>query len=496
MADSLAVEYDDVLYGDLAFFHTHPSHLASVAALCGLPVPPVENARVLEIGCGTGFNLLAMSRSLPEAHLVGIDLSEKQIQYGRTIAAAIGADRVDLRFGRLEELDASIGEFDYIVAHGVYSWVPPDVQVALLNLIRDRLAPHGIGYVSYNTLPGWNFRGIVRDAMRFLVPDTVAPFERVTAAREAVRTMLDALPENDSTYAKVLQEEIASSSTEADYYMLHEYFAEYNRPVLFADFAKSLADAGLQFLSESRFGTSSFAQLGEDRKALDPAGDDLIRREQYHDFRWQRYFRQSLVVHASRTVSRSPDPHAIAKLWLNPRVELVEPIGDLDETDSDAARREEDGEIVQINDPLYRRLLRRLSATPGRTLQLAAFRPDVIELVGIDIGDANVLQLLTRVVVKGTIEEVWHLYAAEPRFATECGDRPRACPLVRRQARTSLAVTNRLHRTSKLSAVERDVLLRLDGQTTRDELARSLGLERSELDRHLARLAALAVLEA
>ena len=78
--------YDEVLYGDLTFFHTHPCHLAAVAAVCGLEQPPVEECRVLEIGCGTGFNMIAMSQSLPKGRFVGIDLSERQIARGRSIA--------------------------------------------------------------------------------------------------------------------------------------------------------------------------------------------------------------------------------------------------------------------------------------------------------------------------------------------------------------------------------------------------------------------------
>lgn len=488
----MALHCDEVPYGDLAFFHTHPNHLASVGVLCGLPAPPVESCRMLEVACGTGFNSIAIGRSLPNARFVGIDLSAKQIDHGRALAIEAGVANVELLVGRLEEIGAEFGEFDYIVAHGIFSWVPPDLQSALLRLIRDRLAPHGLGYISYNTLPGWNTRGILRDAMRLLEPRDRPAGERVALAKERVRHLIETLPEPESTYRQLLQDELQSIEGEEDYYILNEYLADFNRPTLFTNFAGMLAEHGLQFVAESRFGTSSFAQIGEDRKALDAAGDDLVRREQYHDIRWRRYFRQSLVCRAERTVPRSPDPREVERLWLHPRVELVEPIGDVDETEADEARREEDGEIVRIHDPLYRRILRRLTAAPGSLLPMPAFEADVAELVPFEIGPEKARHLLARAIVKGAIEEVWHLYATEPRFAKTAGERPLGCPLARRQAQTSLKVTNKLHRTVRLTEAERALLLALDGTRTRDELAR----EHTDPGRTLARLATLAVLDA
>lgn len=487
----MAVHSDELLYGDLAFFHTHPNHLASLAALCGLPMPEVESCRVLEIACGTGFNLLAMGRSLPQARFVGIDLSARQIEHGRGLAAEAGVTNVELQTGRLEEIGAGWGMFDFIVAHGVFSWVPPEVQSALLGLIRDRLAPEGLGYISYNTLPGWHSRGLLRDAMRFLDPRELPAHERVRTVKERVQRLIDSMPEADAIHRHTLRSEFEAMRSEADYYILNEYLAEYNRPLLFTDFASLLGGHGLQYVAESRFGTSAFAQIGSDRTALDAVGDDLIRREQYHDFRWHRYFRQSVVCRAERTVSRSPNARDISRLWLHPRVELLEPLGDVDETESDDARREEDGEIVQIRDPLYRRFLRRLRSTPGHSLQLSAFQADLDEMIPLPLGHEETLRLLAQVVVKGTIEEVWHLYATAPPRALTAGVFPRGCPLARFQARTSTAVTNKLHRTAKLFERERELLLWLDGSHSRAELMRGT----PELDALLARLANLAVLD-
>ena len=485
---------DEVLYGDLAFFHTHPNHLAVIASLCGLPTPPVENCRVLELGCGTGFNLLAMSQSLPRGRFVGFDISARQIEHGKAIATEIGNDRVELRVGALESFDPSLGPFDFIIAHGVFSWVPADVRTALLTAVRRHLAPNGIAYISYNTYPGWHFRQLARDVLQLLEPKDASPSERVRIAREAADQLLETLPEQDDLYANVLGHELNALEREPDYFILNEHMTTFNHPLLFTEFAQLATSHGLQFVAESRYGTNSFAQPLADREVLDAAGDDLIRREQYHDYRWQRYFRQSLLCHAETTVTHSPDPAAVRQFWVHARVELIDATADITTTEFDSVRREEDGEILHVSDPLFRLMLRRLCNAAPRLLQGEAFRPDVVETFGMDMGNGHILPVLSAALLRGYVEGLWHFYTNYPHFATDPGESPRACPLVRQQATTTLEVTNRLHRTAKLTSYERAVLRYLDGTTTRDEIADELQMTREHVDRCVARLATAGVL--
>ncbi len=480
MADS----YDELPYGDIAYFHTHPAHLGAVAALCGLAPPAIAGGRVLEVGCGTGFNLVAMSRSLPDTRFVGLDPSPTQIERGRALAAEVGAANVELRVGRIEDLDD--GPFDVILAHGFYSWVPPAAQSALLELLRRRLAPDGLGYVSYNAKPGWNARGVLRDFLLHAAPPGPAPRDRVAGARAALTAFLSALPDPESLHARQLAHHAAALAREPDYYWLYDDLSEHNEAILFSEFAHRLAAHGLQYVAESRFPTSAFAQFGVDRDALDAAGDDLVRREQLHDFRWNRSFRQSIVCHAGRAIPRTPGAAAVGRLWLSPRVELVDPAADLDAVEFDEARREEDGEVVQIHDPFYRRFLRRLQAAPGRRLPTDAFVPDILEYIEMEVGPDQTRQLLQRIVWKGTLEEVWYPYAEPTRYATVAGDRPRACALARRQAAHGDAIVNRLHRGARLDDADRAKLARLDGSADRAALAAEFGITRADLDRFAA----------
>src|SRR5690606_10385366 len=125
----------------------------------------VKNARVLELGCAGGGNLLPFALAYPDAKAVGVDLSEVQVKQGRQVVQALGLHNLQLHAMSLTDIGPEFGQFDYIIAHGVVSWVPPEVREAMMRIMRENLAPEGIGYISYNTYPGWKAGDIVRDAM-------------------------------------------------------------------------------------------------------------------------------------------------------------------------------------------------------------------------------------------------------------------------------------------------------------------------------------------
>ncbi|MBN9521961.1 class I SAM-dependent methyltransferase [bacterium] len=159
--------YDEVPYESHPYAQTHPSRLAVVARLFGLDPPPVETARVLELGAAAGGNLVPVAEAFPRARCVGIDLSARQVADGDAFIKQLGLTNVELRHASITDVDDAYGTFDYVICHGVFSWVPTAVRDAILDVCAKRLAPNGVAYVSYNTYPGWHMRGMIRDMMRY-----------------------------------------------------------------------------------------------------------------------------------------------------------------------------------------------------------------------------------------------------------------------------------------------------------------------------------------
>lgn len=465
--------YDELPYEDFAFFHTHPGNLAAVATLCGLAPPAVAACRVLELGCGAGFNLLAMSQSLPDARLVGVDLSRRQIEAGREMAARAGTANVELLVGDVAALDEALGQFDYIVAHGLLSWVPADVREAIFRTCRRHLRPDGIAYLSYNAYPGWHLRGVLLEALQFHAAAGGPPLERVRHARAALDRMAGEIAEQDSDYARVLRREIDSLREDGDAYVFHEFLESDNHPLRFSEFAALAAASGLRYFGEARYGMSAAAQRGAMRRALDAVSPDLLRQEQYHDLLRNRYFRQSLLCHEDRQPATRPPPGALDSLAVASKVERLAACAD-----APPEYRLHDGSIMRTDNPLFAAILGRLS----RTWPCAARVPDLIE--GVDADMAGVAMppgaargdVIREGILVGYIMGWWHLHAHLPGAQLQPGEHPRASALARICAAGGASLTNLLHMPVELDPAQRALLARLDGTMTIEQVAQALNI--------------------
>jgi SAM-dependent methyltransferase len=197
--DALVRSYAEVRYPFLAHRHTDPDRLATIARLHGVVAPPVERCRLLEVGCAVGGNLASMAMLLPGAQLVGCDLSEQQIEHGRAAMTAAGIPNVSLCALDLTEVGTSLGTFDYVVAHGVFSWVSEGVQDDLLALLARCLAPNGVAYLSYNVRPGWHELSVIRDALMFDLRGVDESRARVERARAYLAWFREAMREERPT---------------------------------------------------------------------------------------------------------------------------------------------------------------------------------------------------------------------------------------------------------------------------------------------------------
>ncbi|WP_278485693.1 methyltransferase regulatory domain-containing protein [Achromobacter insolitus] len=299
---SISDSYDETPYTSNAFMQTAPGHLRAVAQLYGLDTPPLGSARILELGCAAGGNLIPFAVAHPEARVVGIDLSPEQIAAGQAIARQLNVQNLQLKAMSITDIDANFGQFDYIICHGVFSWVPPFVREAILRVCRENLSPAGVAYVSYNTYPGWKTSDIVRDAFQ------LNSFGAQTAAEklQQAKAMLDLLEHGlapNNRMRQALQETARSLRQMPDHYLLHEFLEDVNSPCYFLEFVAMIQQAGLTYLSDtqpegsfaSNYGTATAA-------ALEPLSMNTTRemREQYLDIAVGRQFRQSLLVHCER----------------------------------------------------------------------------------------------------------------------------------------------------------------------------------------------------
>src|SRR5262249_27477506 len=201
MSEVQPTSYDEVPYDSYPFAQTHPDRLATVATLLGLRPAPVDRCRVLELGCASGGNLLPMAVTLPDSTFVGLDLSARQLADGQKVVDQLGLKNVTLLHRSILDVTPDFGRFDYLLCHGVSSWVPRDVQDKILAVCRDHLAPHGAAYVSYNTYPGWHMRGMIRDMMCYHAQQFADPHVRVRQARNLLDFLAKSVAGEQTPYS-------------------------------------------------------------------------------------------------------------------------------------------------------------------------------------------------------------------------------------------------------------------------------------------------------
>ncbi|MCZ8254225.1 MAG: class I SAM-dependent methyltransferase, partial [Polaromonas sp.] len=301
LTDLLQQSYDEVPYTSHPFPQSAPERLEGIATLFGLAPTLPAHARVLELGCAAGGNIIPFALRHPGAQVVGLDLSAVQITQGMERVRQLGITNLALHQMNLEDVDASLGKFDYIICHGVFSWVPESVRQAIMRICSAHMAPGGMAYISFNTYPGWKAREIVRDAMLFRSEARSTPDEKLAYARGMLEFLVQMSAEG-SLLRKALNEVMPTIEAAGPAYLMHEFLEHCNQPMYFRDFVASARAHGLDYLGDAdpqtMFVSNQGAQAAE--PLMKEAGNDQVLMEQYLDFLTNRSFRRSLLVHAAQ----------------------------------------------------------------------------------------------------------------------------------------------------------------------------------------------------
>lgn len=498
--------YDEFPYQSATTRATNPDHFATVGHLFGVDAAPVAAARVLELGCGTGANLIAFAARNPGSRCVGIDLSAPAIEEGRACIGAIGLDNVSLTNRSFAEPGAVDGTFDFIIADGVYTWVPPDSRDRLLAICRDHLAADGIAMFGYHTLPGWHFSGAVRDMLRLLTRDAGDRRQRIGDAREAMDFLDRRNGRGDDFYGALLRSAADTIGGKSDTDFFHEYLGEDNHPVYFRDFMAAASEYGLDYVWDADPDTGFIDNFApEVADALTRRATGLIELEQWIDMLQNRRWRNSLLCRAGTSLDRTFDAARIAPYYLSGR---LEPVAGAAAVDGTMTFRDPRGTAITVDNPHTKAAVAEL----GRRWPEAVGFGELCEAAAAAVGAARgaadaggaddwrgvLANELLRTYFLGSIT-----FTREPvAVATTASARPVAAPHARWQAARRDYATNQHHVSVRPGGLECAVLPLLDGTRGRDDLATRLAetqgatgpVDRERLEKALEKLAALAFL--
>jgi SAM-dependent methyltransferase len=470
--------YDAIPYPSLPFPESHPERLCAVAKLFGLDSPAPANSRVLELGCSMGGNLMAIAQIHPASRCVGIDASAHQIAEGWKTIDALGLRNVQLRHVDILDLADDIGEFDYIISHGVYSWVPASVQQKMLEICHRHLAPDGVAYISYNTYPGWHIRGIVRDMMVYRGMQFSDAQTRLGQAKSLVEFVAHASHGSETPYRQMLQGEFRQMGKMTDSYLHHDYLEEHNQPLYFHDFAQKLAVNGLQYLGDADFSTMISTNFSPDiAKTLNELGaHDILQMEQYMDFVRCRYFRKSLICRSGIRLNRAIDASIVRHLLLasNATSSLPEPVLDPSQRET---YESPGGGRVTCRSPLTKlalRALHRIWPMPATFADLLEGCKTEAARAGYPPDEGTAADSLARDILTAMGADVVEWRLGPVMFTTTVDRMPTASALARLQAAQGYRTTNLRGELVTLDEIHRQTLQRLDGTRSLADVTESL----------------------
>jgi SAM-dependent methyltransferase len=518
--------YDQMPYQGHSYAHTHPGVMATVATLRGLSPAPVTTCRVLEVGCAEGYNLLPMAMGLPQAQFVGIDYSPVQINLAREFVDELKVANVRFHTLNILDWDEDLGQFDYIIAHGVYSWVPADVRDGLLAGMRRSLTPQGVACVSFNTYPGWHMLEALRHMMRYHGRTEDSPQGRAQKGREMIELLISLgdvshLPHAAflPAYQHVVQNyyhTIMKEGLRTDSHLLHDELEEVNDPCYFHQFVEHIHQHGLDYVGDTEFSSMIAQGLPEETmNKLRGVIRSSHEMEQYLDFVRNRTFRHALLCHQGQSLAAHMTAPALAKFRFR-----AETRPDLENLPDGAKRPTEeeltgedltgearlsapevaavkfvamDGAAITTDHPVSIVALNRMGRTYPRSYSL----DELLDLAYRELGESNPhmadsLQqaaqgqdaakrsedgtVLTRTLVSAysSSSRLVEFVLPGPVVATRIHPRPAVFAWARWQARTRETVSTPFLRRVQLDAFTRFLLVRMDGSRSRADLIQAV----------------------
>ncbi|CAH1660544.1 Methyltransferase domain-containing protein [Hyphomicrobiales bacterium] len=463
--------YDAVAYPAHSFSQTHPTRLATIAHFHGLEPAPAAAMRVLELGCGRGGNLIPMAAQYPQSEFVGIDLSGASIRQAKAEAAELGLDNLSFEQRDILAVTRDIGTFDYIIVHGVYSWVPDPVRERIVALFGELLAPQGVAYLSYNALPGCRMRDLARDVMLFATRDVADPKERVSVARASLKAVAEA-SDPESFHGAALRQRLKQVDELPDNVLYHDDLNPGARAFALHEVLSVAQRHGLQFLAEASFPSLAGAKGPAQQMLAQIPLEASALREQMLDLLIGRAFRETLLCRADIPLRHGIRPDALRPYYLAADVRPV-PQAEGEARPGVERFQFQEGARLSVDLPLCKAALGLMSALWPASIAW----DDLVAHCCAEVGDAlgpdraREIERLEGALIAIFKAGLIDIRLEPPTLTTTVNERPVASDIVRWQAESALEVTDLRHRTVQLdSIVVRKFVCLLDGTRDRGQL--------------------------
>lgn len=486
---------DDSAYNSLPYnFHadirTHPARIATLGHFYGMSPKPLEQSRILDIGCAEGANVLPIAENYPNCKIIAFDNAKKQIETANRIKGALGLTNIDFFQADIAKPDLGDEPFDYILAHGFLSWIPRHLHSCLFKCIKRYLAPQGIALVTFNTYPGWHSKWALRDFL-LTYTDANKPLpERAKEAKHLIDKVLQQQHILGSAFINAHKATLEDIQKRPINYIAHDYLSTENIAYYFKDFMHFPREHGLQFLGDTELKRDITYQENDSWRNFGiPYTQTLEDAHQRLDFFKNYPCRLTLLCHEGIQLCEHPKPSAITPVHLTSylrlpsSVESFSPEADLSFKSASHAVCPEAPECKALLWALYKSFPKSMPAS-----QLITEVHRLTAPVGSLISQEALLKHAQNIFVYYSLNQI-ELWTTPPHVVDTVSSKPTISRLNRYLAQnTTHSLINQHHIVVSMLPHERTLAAHLDGTHTQEALKAKLGWDNQQLSKVLETL--------
>ena len=434
-------------------------------------------SRILDIGCSNASNLLSIASMYPNSQCVGVDISTEQIESGRHMAEQLSLSNIELIAANIHDIAEDIAPFDYIVCHGVFSWIPIKDRQPLLTSIKKLLNPQGLVYLSYNALPGWEARGSLRQLMLLQTADISDQKDKVISARELMKWLAETLCDDQSPYGRSLKNEVENIKDQSDSFVLHELLNPDTTALSLPAFLREIEAARLRFVCEARFSRTLIHRINElneiavDKAILAIEKHKPLMIEQFLSFIFPSALRRSVLCHSHVSLDYKVNWQSIASFHISSALlPVANPDYQRSIPDEYASPH---GYMIEVQEPLHKHAL---SALGKAWPQAISFDSLLSEISSIDCSHSkeHTKEQLILFLKDFYCKDLVEFYVTAPAISLKAASQPVVLPLARLQLSQQNWATNLRHEYVVLNEFERSLAQLCDGSRSVVQLAEEL----------------------
>lgn len=466
--------YDEFPYYGYPFDYTRPENLKSVGRLFNIKAPKLEKARILELGCSDGGNIFRFADEYPKSYTLGVDLSKTQIDLAQKTLKETGLKNIEFKHMSITDLDESYGKFDYIICHGVFSWVPEFVRDGIFEVSKKLLNKNGLVFVSYNTLPGWNMMNTIKEMMLYHAKSFKTDQDKVSQGKAILSFIQQSLEGQESAYAKFMKIAVNDLSKKEDQYIRHEYLEDDNVAFYFHEFVEKARAKGLEYVADTDVHRMYTGNLPQKTMEKLTEVKDIVRTEQYIDFINNSPFRCTILTHRDTPISRNITNEQVEAFNYFSDIYYAQDANLQDDSEVEFINRKDQNRTMKSSAPVMKSILASLAQNIGNPLsfkEIIEYAHKLAPKISKDEIKANVLANFPRLIFSGMVKYL----EDKPKSVFNISSKPKVSNLARQQVKEKKHngrhwITNSLNQVVIVEDYQVGIVEAMDGKNTIDEI--------------------------